>query len=386
MGRTSNIRRVSRPERPGRRLENVLSGTMRRKWHIVLIRAQLITGRTVSDLRLPATPRIPFRNRVALCKGRNYCRPPWPYKNHGPGPVGRSSCGKSRMRAGGLHPRSPPSTRLVNNTAAAQLETPKAPWRTVRDPTRLTCLSDCPEALIGEVSCIFLVLLAASSSARGTESTLYHAISERTPIPPFFFDLSRATQEDKVVGSPSFWYGARHRFVKFPILFHSVALCYLTCMCPKLMNPLPLREPRKAQRNRDRGPWSPFTLRPRQRCPSPRRTYHQGTIAKNQPPPSSRGTNTPSMWGPSGRGTYLSDILVAHPADLLDVCGRLGDGLKGVAGQDQLILLGLGDLDIDTGLHDDSADELLADEVPVQVGISASMFPCLHHAGCDGIS
>lgn len=101
---------------------------------------------------------------MALYKGRNYCRPPWPYKNHGPGPVGWSSCGKSRMRAGGLRPRSPPSTRLVNNTAPAQLETPKAPWRTVQDPTRLTCLSDCPEALIGEVSCIFLVLLAASSS------------------------------------------------------------------------------------------------------------------------------------------------------------------------------------------------------------------------------
>ncbi|KAL2280707.1 hypothetical protein FJTKL_12412 [Diaporthe vaccinii] len=43
------------------------------------------------------------------------------------------------------------------------------------------------------------------------------------------------------------------------------------------MNPLPLREPRKAQRNRDRGPWSPFTPYPRRRCPSPRRTYRQGT-------------------------------------------------------------------------------------------------------------
>lgn len=60
----------------------------------------------------------------------------------------------------------------------------------------------------------------------------------------------------------------------------------------------------------------------------------------------------------------LSDVLVSHPADLLDVCGGLGDGLEGVAGQDQLILLSLGDLDVNTGLHDDSTDELLADEVP----------------------
>lgn len=72
--------------------------------------------------------------------------------------------------------------------------------------------------------------------------------------------------------------------------------------------------------------------------------------------------------GPAGYGkiSYLSDILVSHPADLLDVCGGLGDSLEGVAGQDQLVLLGLGDLDIDTGLHDDSANELLADEVSVQ--------------------
>lgn len=28
------------------------------------------------------------------------------------------------------------------------------------------------------------------------------------------------------------------------------------------------------------------------------------------------------------RNPYLSDILVAHPADLLDICGALGDVLE----------------------------------------------------------
>lgn len=63
--------------------------------------------------------------------------------------------------------------------------------------------------------------------------------------------------------------------------------------------------------------------------------------------------------------SYLSDILVPHTADLLDVCSALRDGLEGVAEQDKLILLALGDLDVDALLHDDSADELLADEVAV---------------------
>lgn len=63
--------------------------------------------------------------------------------------------------------------------------------------------------------------------------------------------------------------------------------------------------------------------------------------------------------------SYLSDILVPHSADLLDVCRALGDSLEGVAAQDQLILLGLGDLDVDALLHDNPADELLADEVSV---------------------
>ena len=61
--------------------------------------------------------------------------------------------------------------------------------------------------------------------------------------------------------------------------------------------------------------------------------------------------------------TYLTDILVPHLADLLDICGALGDSLEGVSEEDQLILLGLGDLDIDTAGHHDSPDDLLADEV-----------------------
>ena len=64
---------------------------------------------------------------------------------------------------------------------------------------------------------------------------------------------------------------------------------------------------------------------------------------------------------------YLSDILVADSADLLDVGGALGNVLEGVAAEDQLILLGLGDLDVNTLLHDDAADELLANEVAVKV-------------------
>lgn len=61
--------------------------------------------------------------------------------------------------------------------------------------------------------------------------------------------------------------------------------------------------------------------------------------------------------------TYLTDILVPHLADLLDIGGALGDVLQAVAEQDELILLVLGDLDIDTLVHDDAADDLLADEV-----------------------
>ena len=60
---------------------------------------------------------------------------------------------------------------------------------------------------------------------------------------------------------------------------------------------------------------------------------------------------------------YLSDILVAHPADLLNIGSRLGNVLEGVAAQDELILLVLRDVDVDAGLHHHPANNLLADEV-----------------------
>jgi len=61
---------------------------------------------------------------------------------------------------------------------------------------------------------------------------------------------------------------------------------------------------------------------------------------------------------------YLSDVLVSYFADLLDVCCALRHGLERVAEEDQLVLLRLGDLDVDAGLHYDAAHNLLADEVP----------------------
>lgn len=66
------------------------------------------------------------------------------------------------------------------------------------------------------------------------------------------------------------------------------------------------------------------------------------------------------------RNAYLSDILVSHPADLLDVCRALRHSLERVASDGQLVLLALGDLDIDATLHGDPAHKLLADEVSVQ--------------------
>jgi hypothetical protein len=59
----------------------------------------------------------------------------------------------------------------------------------------------------------------------------------------------------------------------------------------------------------------------------------------------------------------LPDILVPHPANLLDVRSALRDSLERVTEKDQLILLVLRDLSLDTGLHHDIPDDLLADEV-----------------------
>lgn len=61
----------------------------------------------------------------------------------------------------------------------------------------------------------------------------------------------------------------------------------------------------------------------------------------------------------------LPDILVPDAADLLDVGGALRYVLERVAGDLQLILDVLGCLDVDALVHDDPADELLAQEVPV---------------------
>lgn len=60
----------------------------------------------------------------------------------------------------------------------------------------------------------------------------------------------------------------------------------------------------------------------------------------------------------------LSDILVPHPAHLLDIGRRLGNVLEGVAGKLKLVLGVLAGLDIDTGLHGHVANDLLAEEVP----------------------
>lgn len=64
---------------------------------------------------------------------------------------------------------------------------------------------------------------------------------------------------------------------------------------------------------------------------------------------------------------HLSDILVSDSANLLDVCGALGNLLDVVAHEDKLILLSLGGLDVDTVLHDDLSHDLLAQEVSVRV-------------------
>lgn len=63
------------------------------------------------------------------------------------------------------------------------------------------------------------------------------------------------------------------------------------------------------------------------------------------------------------REIYLSDILVADLADLLDVGGALRDTLQGVSGQDQLILLRLGQLNVNALLHDHPSHNLLSDKV-----------------------
>lgn len=95
----------------------------------------------------------------------------------------------------------------------------------------------------------------------------------------------------------------------------------------------------------------------RQQCwSSRRRRDRQGTVS----------SQSSIRWvGRRGCGSNLSDILVPDTASLLDVCGALGDLLNVVTGKDELILLGLGGLNVDTVLHDDLAHNLLAQEVSV---------------------
>jgi len=59
----------------------------------------------------------------------------------------------------------------------------------------------------------------------------------------------------------------------------------------------------------------------------------------------------------------LSDILVLDGGRLLDEGCRLRDGLQGVSGDDQLVLLFLAVLALDAIVHPDASDELLAQEV-----------------------
>jgi hypothetical protein len=61
--------------------------------------------------------------------------------------------------------------------------------------------------------------------------------------------------------------------------------------------------------------------------------------------------------------TYLSDILVADLADLLNVGGALRDLFQVVASQDELILLSRRDGSVNTLGHDDAADNLLSNKV-----------------------
>merc|ERR1711937_634253 len=59
----------------------------------------------------------------------------------------------------------------------------------------------------------------------------------------------------------------------------------------------------------------------------------------------------------------LTDIVVLDSGGLLDTCCRLGNGFDVVAVNVELVLLGLGGLDGDTGGHGLLAEELLTQEV-----------------------
>lgn len=69
---------------------------------------------------------------------------------------------------------------------------------------------------------------------------------------------------------------------------------------------------------------------------------------------------------------YLPDILVSYSANLLDVGGALRDVLEGVSEQDKLILLCRRHLNVNSWLHDNSSDDLLANEVSIFLSAPAS--------------
>lgn len=73
--------------------------------------------------------------------------------------------------------------------------------------------------------------------------------------------------------------------------------------------------------------------------------------------------------------SHLSDILVPDSADLLDVGGALRDLLEVVAGDNELVLLGLGGLDVDALLHDNLPHDLLTQEVSVRSTIVSASCP-----------
>lgn len=73
------------------------------------------------------------------------------------------------------------------------------------------------------------------------------------------------------------------------------------------------------------------------------------------------------------RGSYLSDILVSDSADLLDVGSALGDTLKGVTEELELILDIGGGHDLNTGLACEASDVLLTQEVTeLEISLTAS--------------
>jgi hypothetical protein len=73
-------------------------------------------------------------------------------------------------------------------------------------------------------------------------------------------------------------------------------------------------------------------------------------------------------------GSYLPNILIPHPTDLLDIRRALTNTLKRVTSKLDLILHVLRGLDIDSRLHSDTSHDLFAQEVPVPKNISTQPF------------